>query len=319
MIWGEERFVGEDMPAALEARIAAEAARIAASAWLGLGPAAGGLRWSVRVTAGSARQAVLHLDTLEGGPRAPVGPFLVARLVSTPRDPALARRDRASRHAPARLQAGGRLSLLLQDWYFVPAGSAREKDILLPQFVLLPEGSEEADRWILEIGGLVVLEDGLITTPVAVDVEAGRIGWSGRSELWHPSRGFDFPEEGGPFGQAPLRLVGTADRMAPNPRSAKGASIRLKAAKYYLCPHCRNRTRVVPLRLAPDAEGRTPPSTLPKVLADRLDAFHPVRSLSYDFRCARCERPVRVLYEWSEIGMGGPWHPVVTGFVETDA
>lgn len=318
MIWGEERFVGEDAPQALRARIAAQAARLVASAWLGLGPVASGLRWTVLATADTARGTVLRLEDREGGPRAAVGPFLVGRLASAPRDPARARRDRASRHAPARLAAGDRIALLLQDWYFSPAGHAGEEDVLLPQFVLAPEDSGDPDPWILEIAGTFVFEDGWIVTPAAVDVEAERIGVSGRLEPWNIARGFDLPEEGGPFGRAPLRVVGTADRMAPNPRWGKGASIRMRTAKYYLCPHCRNRTRVVPSRLAPDVDGRTPPSTLPEALADRLDAFHPVRCLSHDFRCAGCERPVRLLYEWSEAGMGGPWHPVVTGFVETD-
>jgi hypothetical protein len=318
LIWGEECFVGDDAPHALVARIATEAARLAASPWLGLGPVASGLRWAPLVSGATARETLRRLDDRHGGPRAPAGPFLVARVLAAPRDPARARRDRADRHAPRRgLKPGHRIGLVLQDWYFRPAGTPHEPDILLPHFVLAPSGSDDPGRWVLEIAGAFVLEDRWILAPGAVDVEPERIGWSGSLEPWNIARGFDLPEEGGPFGAAPLRHVGTADRMAPDAGGAKGGSIRMKTAKYYLCPHCRNRTRVVPARLAPDADGRTRPSVLPRALAERLEAFHRVPYQAFDFRCARCDRPVRILYEWSEAGMGGPWHPVVTGFVET--
>lgn len=121
-----------------------------------------------------------------------------------------------------------------------------------------------------------------------------------------------------------LRKVFPPERFSMDRRGHPAAAIRLERSKYYRCPHCAARTLVRHREVSPFARNKTP-ADFDQATQDCFDragttsdfSIAPERPLEcYDFFCSGCKRPVRLLYEEQERGMGGFWAAVVYRIVE---
>ena len=121
-----------------------------------------------------------------------------------------------------------------------------------------------------------------------------------------------------------LRKVYPLERFSAKNVGILTASMRLKKSKYYTCPHCASRTLVRHNEVSPVANRKTPPDFDAKTRKS-FDAMGRVMSFSigsdrrldtYDFFCKGCDRPVRLLYDEQEPGMGGSWSAVIHRIVE---
>jgi DNA-directed RNA polymerase subunit RPC12/RpoP len=121
-----------------------------------------------------------------------------------------------------------------------------------------------------------------------------------------------------------LRKVYPLERFSVKNVGVPTASIRLEKSKYYKCPHCGRRTLVRHREVSPFANTKTPPDFDAKTL-EVFDDMGTVMSFSvgsdrildtYDFFCKGCSRPVRLLYDEQERGMGGFWSTVIHQIVE---
>lgn len=121
-----------------------------------------------------------------------------------------------------------------------------------------------------------------------------------------------------------LRKVYPLERFSVKNVGSPTASIRLEKSKYYKCPHCGARTLVRPKEVSPFAKKKTPPDFDTRTLR-LFDDMGMVFSLStgsdrimdtYDFFCNGCTRPIRLLYDYQERGMGGFWSAVVYQIIE---
>jgi hypothetical protein len=297
----------------------ARAARLATQRWLGLGPAARQRRWAALAAAASAREVYGSLLDLYGNSRPPTDPYLVAEVLRRPDPPGAARHDRTSTHEETLgVRPGSRLGLLLEDWFHLPATlPSSSPDVIEPHFVTVSAAQQGRSVWLVEVAYVFIFEDGWTLKPDAVDILPREIRTVGRHVPWEPSG--EVPEASAQPGLT-LREVGTRDRIAADPDTAAGSPVRLRSPRYYRCPCCAGRTRLLPARLAHDAEWKGPPSPFEATLKARFDAFRPVSApeFTFDFRCQRCERPVRLVYHFAELGMGGPWHAVITSLVEVE-
>jgi hypothetical protein len=315
-LWGREHLVGDDAPPALKERIARAIATLATTRWLGLSPVARHRRWAVVARGASAREVYGSLLDRYGSSRPPTDPFLVAAVLRTPDRAASARHDRASTHAEIRdLRPGARIGLRLEDWFYLPATSPAGPDLLQPHFVTVPATTQDAEAWLVEVGQVFIIDDGLTLRPDAIDIRAREIRAVGRLEPW---AGVPESEEPSPPRELRLHEVGVAGRIAPNEHFSVGAPVRLESPRYYRCPRCAGRTRIDPSRLVHDADFRTAPSVFPPDLEARFDAVRavPAPEFTFDLYCQRCRSPIRLVYHFAEPGMGGPWHAVITSIIE---
>ena len=120
-----------------------------------------------------------------------------------------------------------------------------------------------------------------------------------------------------------LRKVYPKERIATKDGLPK-SEIRMLNSKYYKCPHCNKRTLIKSSEVSPFAREKTAPDFEDHIRKafDKMDTLmkFPIgadRILdAYDFLCKGCGRPVRLLYEESERGMGSELSAVVFQIVE---
>ena len=211
--------------------------------------------------------------------------------------------------------AGDELTLTLEDWFYLPAGAPGPPELLQPWLVTSPHDAEPSICWRVKVGACIVFDDGWTLKADALDIEATEIRTAGTLSPWEGASELD--RAAADPATLALRETDLAGRFAPNKGMSPHAGQRFRSPKFYRCPHCRRRTRVDPRPLVPDVNWNGLPSAFPEVLKARFDTFRPVSRWSYDFFCNGCQRPVRLLYDYTEQGMGGPWTPVVSRIIET--
>jgi len=318
VIWGQEHFLGEDAPSVLRRRIAATIRSLAARPWLGLCPVARHRRWAIVAAGATARDVYDTLAVAHGNSRPPTDPFLLIEVLRTPDRLDEIGRHRESVHAETLgVRRGDRVGLRLEDWFYLPAsgGASPDSDTLLPQLVTVPADDGAVGQWLVKVGYVLIFDDGITLQPEGVDIRAGEIRAVGRLDAWDAPT--ELARQADDAGAVVLRETAMAERFAPNSRDSRTARGRLRSPKHYACPHCSRRTRIDPEPLIPDVNWNVPASSFPDALKTTFDAFRPVPYLSFDFRCSGCQAPARLLYEYREVGLGGPWHPVITSIIET--
>jgi hypothetical protein len=122
-----------------------------------------------------------------------------------------------------------------------------------------------------------------------------------------------------------LRKVDPHKRFSlKNVYSYTTATVWLIDSRYYKCPHCNKKRIVRHMEVSPFAKKKTPldfdPETL-KVFDDMGTKislpFEETKILDkYDFYCKGCGRPVRLLYEELERGMGASLRAAVYRIIE---
>lgn len=121
-----------------------------------------------------------------------------------------------------------------------------------------------------------------------------------------------------------LHKVYPLERISKKNTGVATASIRLDKSKYYVCPHCHSRTLIRHQEVSPFANKKTPKDFDESIL-ESFKQFGTTQSFSigadrtlesYDFFCRGCQRPIRLLYDFQERGMGGRWSVVVYAIIE---
>ena len=177
-LWGQEHFVPADASADLVARIESAIDALLGCRWLALAPVALERRWGLFATGDRAPEAITALDEFRAQRRARSSPHVLVRLLEPPRSPYVLRRDRASRHAEIpRLEPGQRMGLVLEDWFHRAgtAGPVPSAEVFFPQFVTVRADERSADPWSVELGHVVLFEDGRVLRAPYVDITASRI------------------------------------------------------------------------------------------------------------------------------------------------
>ena len=121
-----------------------------------------------------------------------------------------------------------------------------------------------------------------------------------------------------------LRKVYPLERFSVKNIGVISASLRLDKSKFYTCPNCNTKTLIRHNEVSPFAKKKLTTEFDKKTLKlfddmEKIISF-PIGSdrimEEYDFFCRRCRRPVRLLYDEQERGMGGVISAVIYQIIE---
>jgi hypothetical protein len=114
-----------------------------------------------------------------------------------------------------------------------------------------------------------------------------------------------------------LKRTTPTDRFGRDP--SRSFSVALDNPRYYRCPHCKKRMRMNPRDFGPTSDWKERPSGFNEsdlALFERFGRYEGF--LKHDFYCRTCRRPVRLVYQYQERGVGGWWYAAIEHVVEVE-